>query len=171
MYQKQKFQYQLTKKDKRWHSWVLFFLRAKCFHLLKMKAVTCHKTLCAQAPRCQQHLTAPPSWAENLGNLDECSLSSWRTFFFFLPLCCWICSLHCSMLISETLYQGHRILYENDEVRGQEHKSPSCREFNQEWVGRAGDRKKKILQLDLKALRTILYQLKSKAKPGKRGEL
>lgn len=83
MYQKQKFQYQLTKKDKRWHSWVLFFLRAKCFHLLKMKAVTCHKTLCAQAPRCQQHLTAPPSWAENLGNLDECSLSSWRTFFSF----------------------------------------------------------------------------------------
>lgn len=170
MYQKQKFQYQLTKKDKRWHSWVLFFLCAKCFHLLKMKAVTCHKTLCAQAPRCQQHLMAPPSWAENPGNRDECNLSSWR-IFSFLPLCCWICSLHYSMLISETLYQRHRILYENDEVRGQEHKSPFCREINQEWVGRAGDRKKKILQLDLKALRTILYQLKSTAKPGKRVEL
>lgn len=38
-------------------------------------------------------------------------------------------------------------------------------------VGRAGDRKKKILQLDLKALRTILYQPKSTAKPGKRREL
>lgn len=121
------------------HGSFSFSMQNAFFHLLKMKAVTRHKTLCAQAPGCQQHLTAPPSRAENLGNRDECNLSS-RTFSFchfaaefaHYTAQCWFLRL----------FQGHRILYENDEVRGQKHKSPSCKEFNQEWAELGTERRK-----------------------------
>lgn len=106
-YQKQKFQYQLTEKDKRWHSWVLFFLCAKCFHLFKMRTATRHGTLCAQgtrtpAARSGSATTSSQSgqsgWTEPLHRSVgfSCDFLVVFCFVLLLPLCCWICLLNCS---------------------------------------------------------------------------
>lgn len=106
-YQKQKFQYQLTEKDKRWHSWVLFFLCAKCFHLFKTRTATRHGTLCAQgartpAARSGSATTSSQSGQSGGRNLSTGALVSLVIFLvvfcfvLLLPLCCWICLLNCS---------------------------------------------------------------------------